>query len=347
MKFDNWIFVTGAPRSCTTFVGRILSTPLNVDYIYEPTNPFFGMPGIEHRYLYLRPQTGDENELAKLLAPIFTYDLTYRAPDFKPGDRWFTKFRKLVVGSRQSFDFWRAKLNPLHNCAVLKDPIACLLTEYLYTRYRVRPVICVRHPIAFVASYLDPLLHSPLWHLPDLTAQPELLEDYFSGDAKIFDVDRKDRVAGAAILWWALNRVLFEQCARHPDWIVVVHEELCKSPLATFRSLYSQLGLRWSARVERVIRQQTGAHNRVDAGSIHDHCRNSVALFEWRRGLLSKEDRHKIYRVTRDIALSIYSEESFGLGEDARETVDSPVGGVRRLDEKESGCGAKAGEAVQ
>jgi hypothetical protein len=321
MKFHRWIFVTGAPRSCTSFVGRVLSTPLAVDYIFEPTNPTIGIPGIDRRYLYLRPETSDENEIAKLLAPIFSYRLMYRAPDCRPGDRWLTKLRKRTIGSRQTFDLWCAKLNPFHNCAVIKDPIGCLLTEYLYTRYRVRPVICVRHPTAFVASYLDPRLHQFIWHLPDVAGQPELLEDYFAGDPEPFDVDQKDRVRGAAVLWWALNRVLLDQCARHPDWIVVVHEDLCKSPMATFRSLFSQLGLPWTRRVERVIRLQTGAHNRAAARDIHDHYRNSAALFEFRRGMLSREDRHKIFSVTQDVALRIYTEESFGLGEEASGSV--------------------------
>jgi hypothetical protein len=45
-KIDNWIFVTGVPRSGTTFAGKILSLPLEVDYTHEPFNPRCGMPGI-------------------------------------------------------------------------------------------------------------------------------------------------------------------------------------------------------------------------------------------------------------------------------------------------------------
>ena len=181
-------------------------------------------------------------------------------------------------------------------------------------------MVCVRHPAAFVASYLDPILHKFRWHLPDLAGQPALLEDYFNKDARFFDIEPEDPVTGAAVLWWALNRVLLDQCARHTDWIIVVHEELCKAPMATFRNLFSQLGLRWNRRVERVIRQRTGGHNRVQACAIHDHYRNSAALFEWRRDMLSREDRQKVFNVTRDVALRIYPEESFGLDEEARES---------------------------
>jgi len=313
-----WIYVTGAPRSGTSFVGRILSWPLNVDLIYEPTDPMVGMPGIDRRYLYLRAQSYDQQEYEVLLARIFTYDFTYRTPAPRQEDSWLTRMRKQVIGPRGAIHLWLAKRNPFHSHAVIKDPDGCLLTEYLHARYGVRPVICVRHPTAFVASYLH---YRFPWDLPELSGQPALIEDYFRGDASVLDVDRQDQVAGAAVLWWGLNRVLLEQCSRHPDWIVVVHEELCQAPEATFRSLFERLELPWNRRVERAIRKRTGAHNTAEAaaGKEHDHYRNSADLFELRRGMLTTEDRQKVFDITRDVALRIYTKESFGLTPEARD----------------------------
>lgn len=325
MKFPKWIFVTGAPRSGTSFVGNILSWPLTVDLIFEPTDPLVGMPGFDRRYIYLRPQTED-GQYARLLERIFDYDICYRSPPPGAGDNWITRARKRMLGPRGAFYLWLARLNPFHRCAVIKDPDGCLLTEYLYTHYRVRPVICVRHPTAFVASYVH---HGFPWDLPELAGQPALIEDYFDGDASIFDVDPQDRVAGAAVLWLALNRVLLEQCARHPDWTVVVHEELCRAPVRTFRQLFDQLNLPWSSRVERAIRRQTGAHNKAEAKSWQDHHRDSAALFELRRGMLTTADREKVLAITGEVALRIYAEESFGLTSDRREPAAQPAAGSR------------------
>jgi Sulfotransferase family len=321
MKFDKWIFVTGAPRSGTSFVGSILSSPLMVDQIFEPTDPIVGMPGIDRRYIYLRPHSED-GKYASLLARIFDYDLAYRSPPPAPGDNWITRGRKRILGPRGAFHLRLAKLNPFHRCAVIKDPDGCLLTEYLHAKYRVRPVICVRHPTAFVASYVH---HDFPWDLPELAGQPALIEDYFGGDASMFDVDPNDRVAGAAVLWLALNRVLLEQRARHPDWLVVVHEELCQAPVATFRRLFDQLGLPWSSRIERAIRQQTGAHNKAEATSWQDHHRDSAALFELRRAMLTRAEREKVLAITGDVALRIYPEESFGLTSGSQEPVTQPT----------------------
>ena len=35
-QIKNWIFVTGVVRSGTTFAGKVLSLPVEVDYIHEP-----------------------------------------------------------------------------------------------------------------------------------------------------------------------------------------------------------------------------------------------------------------------------------------------------------------------
>jgi hypothetical protein len=277
------------------------------------------MPGFDRPYVYLRPQGNGEQHYERLLERIFAYDFNYRKLTPAPNDTWLTRLRKRVVGSRGVPYLWLAKLNPFHRCAVIKDPDGCLLTEYLYARYNVRPVICIRHPTAFVASYVH--MRMP-WDLPALADQPALIDDHFHGDAGMFDVDPEDRVAGAATLWYALNRVLLNQCARHPDWIVVVHEELCQDPLATFRNLYQRLELPWGRRVEGVIRRRTSAHNRTDARSRQDHYRDSAALFEWRRSMLSREDRRRVFEITRDAALRIYSEESFDLDRESSRPAD-------------------------
>lgn len=318
-KFDKWIYVTGVPRSGTSFVGRILSWPFSVDLIFEPSDPVVGIPGIDRRYIYLRPRSGGQQEYEKLLDRIFTYDFAYRSPASRPSDGWLTRVRKQVIGPRGAVHLWLAKCNPCHNCAVIKDPDGALLTEFLYARHGVRPVICVRHPTAFVASFLE--LRMPT-DLPELAGQPTLIEDYFGGDPSVFDVNPDDPIADAATLWWGLNRVLLDQCSHHPDWIVVVHEDLCQAPVATFRYLFERLELPWSARVERAIRQRTAAHNKAEARHWQDHYRNSAALFELRRSMLTTEDRQKVFDITRDVALRIYTEQSFGLTQETRVPAD-------------------------
>ena len=47
------ILVTGAHRSGTTFLGKMLSSSYNVGTVIEPFNFDFGIEGIDHQYLYI------------------------------------------------------------------------------------------------------------------------------------------------------------------------------------------------------------------------------------------------------------------------------------------------------
>ncbi|WP_075261386.1 sulfotransferase [Geobacillus thermocatenulatus] len=49
---NNPILVTGAHRSGTTFVGKMLSLHPSIGYIQEPFNKDFGVKGIENWFLY-------------------------------------------------------------------------------------------------------------------------------------------------------------------------------------------------------------------------------------------------------------------------------------------------------
>jgi hypothetical protein len=83
--------------------------------------------------------------------------------------------------------------------------------------------------------------------------------------------------------------------------------------------LFDQLGLPWSSRVERAVRRRTGAHNKAEARSWQDHFRDSAALFELRRSMLTPAEREKVFAITGEVASRIYPEESFGLTTPERE----------------------------
>jgi hypothetical protein len=309
MKIENWIFVTGAPRSGTTFLGKILSARLEVDYIHEPFNPDCGIPGLEQRYLYLRPGEGGQYE--SLISKIFTYDFKLRTGYYQNDSR-ARKLIKRFVGSRGPFYLRFAKLNPFHTAAVIKDPIGCLLTEYLSASFGVKPVVVIRHPVAFVAS-----IRRLGWevNLEPLASQRELVEDYFTDDPSLVAGRYADTVECGAALWRALNKVVLAQARRNPEWPVIRHEELSARPLDIVSGLYDSLNLTWSERVERMVLANTRAKGRAEAsaGKVQDFKRDSAQLFDLRMKMMSADERRRIFDITRDVAEELYPRASFGL----------------------------------
>lgn len=314
-NIKNWIYVTGVPRSGTTFVGKILSLPLEVDYIHEPFNPQCGIVGLNRWYPYVRPtiDTEEMQTFHNIAKNIFSYDFNFKRYIPKD-DTWQRKTIKAIVGSRGKFYLRLAKANPFHTAAVIKDPIGNLLTEYLYHNFQVKPVIVVKHPLSFIAS-----LKRVNWWIQTswiTEDQPHLVQDYFHEELDFVNREYTSLLEGSAAYWRATYKVLLDRASKHPDWQIITHEELSKSSVSVFQKLYEQLDLPWSEAVARKITRLTqGDRNSTEArkGLTQDFNRNSKEIFEMRRNSLSLSERQAIYDIVKDVSSQIYSSESFAL----------------------------------
>ncbi|MGF1492532.1 MAG: sulfotransferase [Microcoleaceae cyanobacterium] len=313
-QIENWIFITGVPRSGTTFVGMNLSLPKEVDYIHEPFNPQCGVPGITEWYRYVRPSLDTEmmQHYHQLTQQIFSYNFSLRT-NVPANDPWQRRVVKQLIGSRGPWYLRMAKLNPFHQAAIIKDPIGSLMAEYLYTHFKVKPVIVVKHPASFIAS-IKRVNFRPS---PDkLNDQPYLIQDFFADEAEVFARDWSDPVLAAAAFWRIVYKVLLEQASRYPDWRVLTHEQLSQAPVETFKQLYSDVELPWSESIHQKILKQTQGNLSAEArkGRVQDFKRNSADIFKLRRDSLSLQERQSIFEIVKDVALEIYSEDSFALG---------------------------------
>lgn len=315
-KVRNWIYVTGVIRSGTTFVGQMLSLPLQVDYIHEPFNPLCGMPEAKGWYRYLRADMTSDSFYEKYhesVKSIFDYSLTLRTW-YPKTDSWQRQLVKRAVGSRGPFYLRLAKLNPFHQAAVIKDPTGNLLTEYLYQNFQVKPVIVVKHPLSFIAS-LKRVNWWPQvsWITED---QPHLVEDYFGDELDFVGRSYNSLLEGSAAYWRATYKVLLEQASKYPNWQIITHEELSQNSTILFKQLYEKLELPWSEKVERKIfklTQSDRASADAKQGLVQDFNRNSKDIFEIRRNSLSQEERKTIFSIVQDVSSKVYSEESFAI----------------------------------
>ncbi len=312
-KIKNWVYVTGVPRSGTTFVGQVLSFPLSVDYIHEPFNPACGTHGMRRRDFYMRPSL-DTQEMQAYdahIQRIFTYDFTLRTSHHKKDSTW-RKLAKNIVGSRGPFYLRLAKLNPFHEAAVIKDPTASLLTEYLYSRFNVKPVVVIKHPVSLAAS----LKRLNWWSdLRKLKGQQHLVDDYFAEELDFLNQQWPSAIVSSAAHWRAVHKVLLAQASKYPDWQVVTIEKISANPVSEFKKLYEALDFPWSSQVEKKIRRMTGQSGSAEAreGRVQDLRRDSASIFELRRNSLTKEERKAIFDVVEDVALQLYPRESFAI----------------------------------
>ncbi len=313
-RIENWAFVTGVIRSGTTILGTVLTLPCSVDYIHEPFNG--GYTRDDRQALlprYVRP--GDASDAAQAfrrrVARLYAYDIGMRTAHHD-ADSWPRRALKALVGSRGPFYLRLAKLNPFHRAAVLKDPMGRMAAEFLYREFDTIPVILVRHPVSLAAS----LKRVGWWpEMREFAVQPDLIEDYFADEKAFLAREWPNRLLEAMAHWRATYKVLLQQAQQYPDWQVVTHEDFCEQPVQTTRRLYNALNLPWSSAYAEKIRALTGTANptRPRAGRVQDVRRNSARLFEMRRDAIPPDERRRIFEVVQDVALDVYSRESFAI----------------------------------
>jgi len=313
-QITNWILVTGVIRSGTTILGKVLSFPLEVDYLHEP---FHGGYTLNDRRVllprYVHPDdTSPEAEAYRdHVAHLYRYEIGAWTTHYD-GDPWYREAAKRLVGSRRPFYLRLAKLNPFHQTALIKDPFAKILAEFLYQEFDTVPVILVRHPVSLAAS-LRRLDWWPEMH--EFAVQPDLVDDFFADEPEFLQRSWPNRMLESMAHWRATYKILLTQAERHPDWQIVRHEDFCENPVEVTRSLYDALDLPWGSRYARKLRSLTGASNTAQAQNDHvqDFQRNSSNLFELRRDAVPLEQRRRIFNVVKDVALQLYSRESFAL----------------------------------
>ena len=297
------ILVTGAHRSGTTWVGKMLALAPGVAYIHEPFNPRTpaGLsPAPFDRYFTVVTAENEERYRAGLERTLaFRYAVGAQLGE-GGGLRDF---------ARAGRDFVRLLPPRLTGARPLvKDPIALLSAEWLADRFGMDVVVLVRHPAAFAAS-LGRLgwSHDFGSFLVDGRG-PEIVRRY---EPEIREQAERpgDPLAQASLLWRILYAAVEGYRERHPDWTYLRHEDASLDPLGTFERLYERLGLELSPRARREIERTTStADNPAELASPHDvKLASAASLGRWRKQL-APEEMEFLRESTRDVWPSFYSD---------------------------------------
>lgn len=295
------ILVTGAHRTGTTWVGRMLAANPQVAYISEPMNVLH-RPGVMRAevplwYTYITP----ENE-GHYLQPLHeTLEYRYHLPAEIASLRSWHDFLRM---GRDASIFLRGRL--FHQRPLLKDPFAIFSLAWFAERLHCRIVVTVRHPAGFASSLKR--LNWP-FDFEDLLAQPLLMRDWLEPyRGRMEAMRRADIIGQASLLWAMVYRSVQVACRQVPSVQVVRHEDLSLEPVSGFRRLYADLGLDFTPGVEAKIRESSSAENpgELAHGKTHSVKLDSrVNLHNWKRRL-SADEITRIQRLTEDVAHDYY-----------------------------------------
>lgn len=300
------ILVTGAHRSGTTWVGKMLSAGGGVAYISEPLNVLH-RPGVmsqpvPHWYTYICP----DNEHQYL--PAFKETLSYRyhlAAEIKSLRSLKDTLR--MVRDWSSFQIGRIRdQRPL-----LKDPFAVFSAPWFADRLRCQVVVTVRHPAA-VANSLKRLDWS--FDFKDLASQPYLVRDWLEPYRSQMETISHDDVIGqSCLLWRMIYHVVSTYQGRFKEFQVVRHEDLALDPVKGYQKLYTSLGLQFNLAAQDRIKKSSSSQNppATSPGTIHATKIDSrSSIVNWKRHLTANEIA-RIHRSTENVAKNFYSNQDW------------------------------------
>jgi hypothetical protein len=300
------ILVTGAHRSGSTWVGRMLAAGGDVAYVSEPLNvmhrPGVFRASVRHWYTYING--GNESEYLPAFQELL--DLRYHlSREILSVRSW----RDLLRMGRDFHAFFMGRVRGRR--VLLKDPFAVFSMPWFAQKLGCDVVITVRHPAAFANSLKR--LNWP-FDFRDLLDQPALMHHHLEQDrAEMESMQEDDLIGQAALLWRMVYRTVHSTCKLHPDFKVVRHEDLSLDPLTGYEGLYKSLGLSFNDKARDIIFNSSNSENpselsRAKTHSVKLDSRASVNNWMKRLGM---DEIDRIRRMTEGVSDLYYSGEEW------------------------------------
>ncbi len=301
MTSERPILVTGAHRTGTTWVGKMLAADSRIAYLSEPLNVWH-RPGVMQApvkdwYTYISLENEHEYLPALQTMLEFRYSLGREILALRSAKDLLRLGRDLGI-------FMRGRL--LQQRPLIKDPFAVFSVEWFSRRLDCEIVITVRHPAGFASSLKK--LNWP-FDFKELLEQSSLMENWLEEDrAEMEAMPGQDIIGQAALLWRMIYGFLIRIRRSHPEFHFVRHEDLSHNPLHGFRNLYASLGLEFTPQVERAILNSSSSENPVELTkrSVHSVKLDSRANVKNWKKRLNQDELARIRAVTKDIALEYY-----------------------------------------
>jgi len=286
------ILVTGAHRSGTTWVGKMITNSPSVHYIHEPFNidysPLKVKPGYWFQYITGENESFIHEQIEQLLTPK-------AAPQKSKGGKQWTKFLNPGVEKQR---------------ILIKDPIAIFSVEWLASRFDMDVVIMIRHPAAFVESIIEQNWTHDFSHFLN---QPLLMKEHlfpFEAEIKTFAKTKCDIIDQAILLWKLIYYMVNKYRQKHKDWLYIKHEELSAEPLKGFKKIFRFINVKCPGEIKKIILEHSSSINPVD-GDVHSIKRDSKSTIKKWKNKFTQEEIKKIREGVDDISKDFYTDEDW------------------------------------
>ena len=289
------ILLVGAPRSASTWLGKILSTTIDYSYVHEPDDEkhnFFGYYAKQGLPRIPIISAEDENKRLHELFQMAFYQPYITSTSYS--NQLLNKIVKLkpeLVENQLTTNghnptknlkvpYVIAHLFPKQlgnrNNRVVKTVLGTYITDYLlYNFPDLQPVFTIRHPAAVTASLLridSQDIDRKLYHSPGiLERHPELKTIKFENQTKEF-------LGGlqTALLYNEVSRLV----KKYPKSIVVKFEDLVEDPFLYSYNLYKKLEMKWKDDVELFI---ANSNRKATASETREF--SKAQAFKWKTEL--------------------------------------------------------------
>ena len=99
-------------------------------------------------------------------------------------------------------------------------------------------------------------------------------------------------------LLWKLQSIYLKSLICVDNILIIRHEDLCKEPFLVFNNICNNLGVEFTTRMRRRVKQTTECISaEAHDGKQHDFMRNSSSLKNIWRDKLSQSDQERILDV--------------------------------------------------
>ncbi|MCH2161414.1 MAG: sulfotransferase [Phycisphaerales bacterium] len=237
------LLITGAPRSGTTWAGKVFASVSRTLYVHEPfnpTSPCAYSPVRLPEFFYRIDEKGNAREL-KLMEQLVDVQIrrcSVKLSDARHPKILLSRMKMCATGLLGRIDAQRV---------VIKDPIAILSADILCKNMNIKPLFMVRDPAACVSS-----LYIRNWRtdFTPMLKQRDRLESLLPGEMDrlqhLVENPDHDLIDNAAFLWRISNQAIIRYIKQNPDWSITRHEELIKDPISAFKALFEQLDFPWT-----------------------------------------------------------------------------------------------------